>query len=103
MAESGNTFPKNGQSGQFNNLPSGQMIDKYRELLAHKESQYLEASQQMRKKHRQAKKLRSCLSKMADSNQSQEAIQQFVHIVHRNSLDGILRSEAADNELPKLS
>ena len=50
------------------NTSEGKVIDRYRELLAHKESQYLRASQQMRKKHHQAKKLRTCLSKMADAN-----------------------------------
>ena len=68
MAEGGSTLHKNITASE------GRMIDKYRELLAHKETQYLEASEQMRKKHKQAKKLRSCLSKMADSNQSNEAI-----------------------------
>jgi ElaB/YqjD/DUF883 family membrane-anchored ribosome-binding protein len=33
------------------NSKEGKVIDRYRELLAHKESQYLRASQQMRKKH----------------------------------------------------
>jgi hypothetical protein len=51
------------------NANDGQMINRYKELLAQKESQYLKASQQMRKKLNQAKKLRSCLSKINNANQ----------------------------------